>query len=67
MKRIGIWDLKVSIFLIIFSVILNTLLLLLLLLLLFRLRENFMSQFERKRISTDILLEKTNSFKMELF
>ena len=66
MKRIGIWDLKVSIFLIIFSVILNSLLLLLLLLL-FRLRENFMSQFERKRISTDILLEKTNSFKIELF
>lgn len=61
MKRIGIWDLKVSIFSIIFSVILNTLLLL------FRLRENFMSKFERKRISTDILLEKTNSFKIELF
>lgn len=63
MKRIGIWDLKVSMFLIVFSVILNTLLLLLL----FRLRENFMSKFERKRISTDILLEKTNSFKIELF
>ena len=62
MKRIGIWDLKVSMFSIVFSVILNTLLLLL-----FRLRENFMSKFERKRISTDILLEKTNSFKIELF
>lgn len=61
MKRIGIWDLKVSMFSIVFSVILNTLLLL------FRLRENFMSKFERKRISTDILLEKTNSFKIELF